>query len=55
MAKKMRKVVARELIDPGRDKRYVRRSSKGSFKESDDVRRSLAADPQEGRDDREER
>ena len=34
----------RELIDTGRDKRYVRRSAKGQFKESDDVGRSLAAD-----------
>ncbi|TMJ19979.1 MAG: hypothetical protein E6G92_09545 [Alphaproteobacteria bacterium] len=35
---------ARELIDTGTDKRYVRRDSKGRFKESDDVGRSLAAD-----------
>lgn len=34
----------RELIDTGRDKRYVRRDEKGQFKESDDVGRSLAAD-----------
>ncbi len=34
----------RELIDTGTDKRYVRRDSKGRFKESDDVGRSLAAD-----------
>ena len=34
----------RELIDTGRDKRYVRRDSQGQFKESDDVGRSLAAD-----------
>jgi len=34
----------RELIDTGTDKRYVRRDSKGQFKESDDVGRSLAAD-----------
>jgi hypothetical protein len=34
----------RELIDTGTDKRYVRRNSKGQFKESDDVGRSLAAD-----------
>lgn len=34
----------RELIDTGNDKRYVRRDSKGRFKESDDVGRSLAAD-----------
>jgi len=35
---------ARELIDTGTDKRYVRRDEKGQFKESDDVGRSLAAD-----------
>ena len=34
----------RELIDTGRDKRYVRRDEKGQFNESDDVGRSLAAD-----------
>jgi hypothetical protein len=34
----------RELIDTGRDKRYVRRDDKGQFKESDDVGKSLAAD-----------
>jgi hypothetical protein len=34
----------RELIDTGRDKRYVRRDDHGRFKESDDVGRSLAAD-----------
>jgi hypothetical protein len=34
----------RELIDTGRDKRFVRRTKKGRFKESDDVGRSLAAD-----------
>lgn len=35
---------ARELIDTGTDKRYVRRDSNGRFKESDDVGRSLSAD-----------
>ena len=35
---------ARELIDTGTDKRYVRRDDQGRFKESDDVGRSLAAD-----------
>jgi hypothetical protein len=35
---------ARELIDTGRDKRFVRRDDKGQFKESDDVGKSLAAD-----------
>jgi hypothetical protein len=34
----------RELIEPKGDKRYVRRDTKGRFKESDDVSRSLAAD-----------
>ena len=34
----------RELIDTGTDKRYVRRSKQGQFKESDDVGKSLAAD-----------
>jgi hypothetical protein len=34
----------RELIDTGTDKRYVRRDTKGRFKESDDVGRSLARD-----------
>jgi hypothetical protein len=34
----------RELIDTGSDKRFVRRDSKGQFKESDDVGKSLSAD-----------
>lgn len=34
----------RELIDTGRDKRYVRRDDEGRFKESDDVGRSLSQD-----------
>jgi hypothetical protein len=34
----------RELIDTGRDKRFVRRDEKGQFKESDDVGKALAAD-----------
>jgi hypothetical protein len=34
----------RELIDTGTDKRYVRRNADGTFKESDDVGRSLAQD-----------
>lgn len=34
----------RELIDTGRDKRFVRRDESGQFKESDDVGRSLAQD-----------
>lgn len=36
--------MARELIDTGTDKRYVRRDEHGRFKESDDVGRSLAQD-----------
>lgn len=34
----------RELIDTGRDKRFVRRDEQGRFKEADDVGRSLSAD-----------
>ena len=34
----------RELINTGTDKRFVRRGSKGQFKESDDVGRSLSSD-----------
>ena len=34
----------RELIDTGRDKRYVRRDDQGRFKESDDVGKSLTVD-----------
>lgn len=34
----------RELIDTGTDKRYVKRRKDGTFKESDDVGRSLLAD-----------
>jgi len=39
-----RTAAKRELIDTGSDKRYVRRSPGGQFKESDDVGKSLAAD-----------
>ncbi len=35
---------ARELIDTGTDKRFVRRDEQGQFKESDDVGKSLAQD-----------
>jgi hypothetical protein len=38
------KAMARELIDTGTDKRFVRRDKDGQFKESDDVGRSLAQD-----------
>ena len=34
----------RELIDTGKDKRYVRRDSEGRFDEVDDVNRSLSQD-----------
>jgi hypothetical protein len=39
-----RKAAKRELINTGRDKRFVRRDPKGQFKESDDVGKSLAQD-----------
>jgi len=34
----------RQLIDTGRNKRYVRRDERGRFKEVDDVGRSLTQD-----------
>ena len=34
----------RELIDTGKDKRYVRRDDQGRFDEVDDVSRSLSQD-----------
>jgi hypothetical protein len=34
----------RTLNDTGTDKRYVRRTAQGQFKESDDVGRSLSTD-----------
>jgi hypothetical protein len=34
----------RELINTGSDKRYVRRTASGQFKESDDVGKSLSQD-----------
>lgn len=36
----------RELINTGTDKRYTKRNSDGTFKESDDVGRSLSKDVQ---------
>jgi hypothetical protein len=39
-----RTAAKRELLDTGTDKRYVRRTAGGQFKESDDVGKSLAAD-----------
>ena len=44
MAKTKKRAAKRELIDTGSDKRFVRRSKGGQFKESDDVGRSLASD-----------
>jgi hypothetical protein len=41
---KRKKASKRELIDTGRDKRYVRRDDQGQFKESDDMGRSLSQD-----------
>jgi len=40
-----KKAAKRTLIDTGTDKRFVRRGAGGTFKESDDVGRSLSADP----------
>ncbi len=34
----------RELINTGKNKRYVKRDDKGQFKESDDVSKSLRQD-----------
>jgi hypothetical protein len=42
--KSRRKAATRELIDPGSDKRYVRRGARGQFDESDEVSRALPAD-----------
>jgi len=39
-----RKAHQRELIDTGRDKRYVRRDDKGRFNEVDEQSRSLSQD-----------
>ena len=39
-----RKAAKRTLVDTGSDKRFVRRSPAGRFKESDDVGKSLPAD-----------
>ena len=45
----------RELIDTGRDKRYVRRDERGHFKESDDQGRSLGRDRRQHASTRSER
>lgn len=37
-------VMPRELIDPGTDKRFVRRDDQGRFKKEVDVGQSLAVD-----------
>lgn len=42
--KSTRKAAKRSLIAPKGDKRYVRRTTRGRFKESDDVSRSLSTD-----------
>jgi hypothetical protein len=42
--KSTRKAAKRTLIAPRGDKRYVRRSKRGRFKESDDVSTSLSTD-----------
>lgn len=39
-----RKAAKRTLVNTGTDKRYVRRTVKGRFNESDDVGRSLTSD-----------
>jgi hypothetical protein len=39
-----KKAKNRELIDTGRDKRFVRRDNEGQFEEATDVGRSLAQD-----------
>ena len=39
-----RKAAERTLVKTGSDKRYVRRSKAGRFKESDDVGKSLTKD-----------
>lgn len=43
-AKKKHKARKRELIDTGRDKRYVRRDEQGQFDEVHEMGRSLAQD-----------
>ena len=44
MAGKSGAAKKRELVDPGNDKRYVRRDEKGRFDEVDDQSRSLSQD-----------
>jgi hypothetical protein len=53
---KLKSAAKRELINTGKDKRFVRRGTNGRFKESDDVSRSLKRDPSaEGQAEGEER
>lgn len=42
--KKRRSSGKRELVNTGTDKRFVRRRANGTFKESDDVGKSLSQD-----------
>ena len=42
-----RQATKRELIDTGKDRRFVRRGTGDKFKESDDVGRSLTKDRQQ--------
>ena len=44
---KRKSAAKRELIDTGKDKRFVRRGGSGQFKESDDVGGSLKRDRQQ--------
>ena len=44
MTARRRKAAKRELIDTGKDKRYVRRDGLGQFHEVDNVSRSLSQD-----------
>jgi hypothetical protein len=44
MAEKKKNEGGRQLIDTGKDKRFVRRDEKGQFDEVSDVGRSLAQD-----------
>ncbi len=41
---KKRSTTKRDLIEPKGDKRYVKRTARGRFKESDDASRSQSAD-----------
>jgi hypothetical protein len=41
---KKRSTTKRELIDTGTHTRYLKRTARGRFRESDDVSRSLVAD-----------